>query len=61
MAEIVYQPSIINFQYFKAYSPIPVNFNLEEVRPFFNVAEELWLVPLLGNALYDELLDQVQN
>lgn len=61
MAEIVYQPSIINFQYFKAYSPIPVNFNLEEVRPFFNVAEELWLVPLLGNALYDELLDQVQR
>ena len=61
MADIVYPPSIINFEYFKAYSPIPQNYNLEEIRPFFSVAEEIWLVPLLGKALYDEILEQVQR
>ena len=61
MADLVYQPSVINYEYFKANSPIPHNYNMEEIRPFFHVAEEIWLVPLLGEALYDELLDQVQR
>ena len=58
MTDVIYPPSIINFEYFKAYSPIPQNYNLEEIRPFFSVAEEIWLVPLLGKALYDEILEQ---
>lgn len=52
-------PSIINEEYFKKYSPIPQNYDIREIKPFFNVAELLWVKPLLGTALYDELLEQV--
>lgn len=52
-------PTIINEEYFKKYSPIPDNYNIKEIKPFFKVAEQLWVMPLLGQALYDELLEQV--
>lgn len=52
-------PTIINEEYFKQYSPIPDNYNIKEIKPFFKVAEQLWVMPLLGQALYDELLEQV--
>ena len=52
-------PTIINEEYFKQYSPIPENYNIKEIKPFFKVAEQLWVLPLLGQALYDELLEQV--
>ena len=57
MSEIVRPYTVINEAYFKAYC----NFNMEEILPFFNVAEELWLVDVLGIALYNELLEQVNN
>lgn len=52
-------PTLINEEYFKQYSPIPENYNIKEIKPFFKVAEQLWVLPLLGQALYDELLEQV--
>ena len=52
-------PTIINEEYFKQYSPIPENYNIKEIKPFFKVAEQLWVLPVLGQALYDELLEQV--
>lgn len=52
-------PTIINEEYFKQYSPIPENYDIREIKPFFKVAEQLWVLPLLGQALYDELLEQV--
>lgn len=52
-------PTIINEEYFKQYSPIPDNYDLNEIKPFFKVAEQLWVLPLMGQALYDELLEQV--
>ena len=61
MSEIVRPYTVINEAYFKAYCPVPMNFNMEEILPFFNVAEELWLVDVLGIALYNELLEQVQR
>lgn len=61
MSEIVRPYTVINEEYFKAYCPVPMNFNMEEILPFFNVAEELWLVDVLGIALYNELLEQVNN
>lgn len=61
MSEIVRPYTVINEAYFKAYCPVPMNFNMEEILPFFNVAEELWLVDVLGIALYNELLEQVNN
>ena len=61
MSEIVRPYTIINEAYFKAYCPVPMNFNMEEIYPFFHVAEELWLIDVLGIALYNELLQQVNE
>lgn len=59
MSETVKPYSIINEQYFKAYSPIPNNYDISEVLPYFSVAEQLWVVDVLGVPLYNELLEQV--
>lgn len=59
MAQTVKPFSIINEAYFKAYSPIPENYDITELVPFFTVAEELWVKPVLGIALYEEILQQV--
>lgn len=61
MAEIVKPYSIINDAYFRAYSPIPENYDLTELYPYFSVAEQLWVVDVLGVALYNELLQQVNE
>lgn len=61
MAEIVKPYTLINEAYFKAYSPIPENYDITELLPFFPVAEELWVKDLLGVSLYDELLQQVND
>lgn len=61
MAEIVRDWTLINDAYFKSFSPLPLNYNLEEVRPYYKVAEELWVVPIIGVALYNELIQQVNE
>lgn len=61
MAEIYISPSLINEEYLKAYSPIPLNFNWDNIRMFCNIAEEIWIVPIIGRALYDELIEQVNQ
>lgn len=59
--EIVRPYTIINEAYFKAYCPVPQNFDITDIIPFFSVAEELWLVDVLGIPLYNELLQQVND
>lgn len=61
MNEIYILPTLINESYLKAYSPIPLNFNYEDIRPFISVAEEIWIIPIIGRALYDELIEQVSK
>lgn len=61
MNEIYILPTLINESYLKAYSPIPLNFNYEDIRPFISVAEEIWVIPIIGRALYDELIEQVSK
>lgn len=61
MAEIVRPYVLINEEYFKAYSPIPENYSIEELLPFFPVAEDLWVKDLIGAPLYNELLEQVNE
>lgn len=58
---VVEIPIIINEAYFKAYSPVPKNYNWEEIKPFIHTAEKIWLEPILGTPLYEELLEQVNN
>lgn len=52
---------IINKEYFKKYSPIPLNYNLDEVMLYIPVAEKIWLVPITGQYLFDEINYQVKN
>lgn len=53
--------SVITDKYFVEYCPLPKNYDLSEIRPFYNVGEEIWLIPLIGTALYEELLQQVND
>lgn len=53
--------TLINDEYYKTYSPIPNNYNLDEIRPFFKVAEHLWILPILGRPLYEHLLEEVAD
>ena len=52
---------IINEKYFKQYSPVPLNYNMAEIKNYINVAEKIWVRPLIGDDLYYELEDQVKN
>lgn len=61
MAEIVEQRTLITEEYFKSYSPIPDNYNIQELKPYFHVAEKLWIEPIIGIPLYEELLEEVEN
>lgn len=50
---------LITDDYFRLYSPIPKNYNLEDIRPYYKIAETIWIVPILGLPLYEQLLEQV--
>ena len=61
MSNIYYTRTLINNEYLAAYSPLPVNYNYEEIRPFITIAENIWVSDILGKKLYDELLQQVED
>ena len=61
MANIVEVQTLITEEYFKTYSPIPDNYNIKEIKPYFHVAEKLWIEPIIGTPLYEELLDEVEK
>lgn len=52
-------PTIINDTYFLENSPIGRNYDCTDIRPYYHIAEELWIVPIIGVDLYNELLSQV--
>lgn len=52
---------IINEKYFKQYSPIPLNYNMAEVKNYIPVAEKIWVRPLIGYELFDEIEQQVKD
>ena len=53
--------AIINKTYLKQYSLFPKNYDLTEVMNFLDVTEALFVRPLLGTALYDEIVKQVKD
>ena len=61
MADIVEVQTLITEEYFKTYSPIPDNYSIKEIKPYFHVAEKLWIEPIIGMPLYEELLDEVEK
>lgn len=52
---------IINEKYFKQFSPIPLNYNMAEIKNYIPVAEKIWVKPLIGYELFEELEEQVKN
>lgn len=52
---------IINEKYFKEFSPIPVNYNMAEIKNYIGVAEKIWVKPLIGDELFDTIEEQVKN
>lgn len=52
---------IINEKYFKQYSPIPLNYNMAELKNYISVAEQIWVRPLIGVDLFDEIEQQVKE
>lgn len=61
MSNIKRQPVLINNEYLRAYSLFPQNYDLTEIYNFIPLAEQIHIKPLIGDALYEELLEQVQN
>lgn len=47
--------------YFVEYSPLPKNYNLSEIRPYYKISDDLWIKPILGVPLFEELLEQVNT
>ena len=52
---------IINEKYFKQYSPIPVNYNMAEIKNYIGVAEKIWVKPVIGYKLFNEIEQQVKE
>ena len=61
MVDIVEVQTLITEEYFKTYSPISDNYNIKDIKPYFHVAEKLWIEPIIGTPLYEELLDEVEK
>lgn len=52
---------IINKKFFAEYSPIGKNYDYSEIMLYVPVATEIWIRPLIGNDLLDEIEEQVAN
>ena len=50
--EVIKPWTLINEAYFKQYSPVPDNYNIKDIEPYFKVAEEIWVKPLIGVPMY---------
>ena len=52
---------IINESFFKKYSPIPLNYNMSDIKNYIPVATKIWVIPVIGRNLYNELEQQVKD
>lgn len=52
---------IINKEYLAKYSVLPLNYNYDEVMNYVDVAEKIWILPVLGYDWYEEIEYQVKN
>ena len=61
MSNIKKQPTLINPEYLKSYSMFPKNYDLTDIENFVPIAEQIHILPILGTALYEEILEQVST
>ncbi len=52
---------LLNRKILSEYSPYPSQYDLTEVMQYVDVAEKLWILPLIGGAMYDELCEEVKD
>ena len=52
---------IINQKYLKEYGIFPENYDLKEVMQYVPIAEEIWVKPLIGEDLLEEIEEQVEE
>ena len=56
MAKNTYQPTVlINEALFKLHSPVTDNTTVTEFIPYLSIAQDLYIEPILGTALIEEL------
>lgn len=58
---VIKQQTLMNKEYLAEYSLFPKNYNYDELTNFLKLAEILHIVPIVGQELYEELLDQVNK
>ena len=58
---IIRRMTLINDTYLKEYSLFPLNYDLREIRNFIPLSEELHIIPIIGQALFDELIEQIEE
>ena len=52
---------IINKKLLAQFSPLPINYNYDEIMNYVPVATDVWVRPLIGDELYDEIEEQVEK
>lgn len=57
----MYHNSLINAKWLKEFSILPLNYNTKEVENFISIAQSVWVIPVIGYPLFDELLEQVDE
>lgn len=53
--------TVINRKWLKEVSPYPLNYDTKEIENYIKLSEDIWLLPIIGQDLYDELVDQVSR
>ncbi len=53
--------TLFNDKWLKEFSVIPLNYNTKEVQNYCKLAETIWLLPIIGESFYEELLYQIKN
>lgn len=53
--------NIINKSLLAKYSPLPSQYDFSEIMNYVPVAQAIWVRPLIGDVLMDELEEQVEN
>lgn len=52
---------LLNRKILSEYSPYPSQYDLTEVMQYVDLSEKIHIIPLIGNAMYDELCEEVKN
>ncbi len=52
---------LLNRKILSEYSPFPSQYDLTETMQYVDLSEKIHIIPLIGNAMYDELCEEVKD